>query len=91
MDSTPFSKRVEIMGDFYSDVQDNVEVMFSDFVLASNETLWICLASNAGYVVIQDRFAHAVNETWDAFCEYHGMDKYGNYDSYAMFLELSNA
>ena len=90
MDNTPFSKRVEILGDFYADVCEDTEASSIPFVIEHQDTLWICLASNAKYVTIQDRFHWAVEDAWSAFCEFLNIDKYGEYSSYSGILEFAD-
>ncbi len=89
MSSTPFSKRVEIMGDFYGDVFDLDSP--SSFVEEHREMLRICLYSNAKYVVILDRLMPNIDATWDAFCIALGVDKYGNYENYNHIMEIAGA
>ena len=90
MNKTPFSKRVEIMGDFYAQVCDDADIMSHPFLVDHSDTLWMCLASNVRYVQILDRYYPMIDLTWDAFCDYLGVDKYGEFDSFNHMMEIVN-
>ena len=90
MDNTPFSKRVQIMGDFYADVCEDVEIMDTAFMLQYRDTLWICLAASVGYVTINDSFSWGVDDAWSSFCNFLSIDKYGDYDNYQELLAIAN-
>lgn len=90
MDKTPFSKRVEILGDFYAAVQGNADILSHEFLQDNAETLWICLASNVNYVTVNNDYAWFVNDTWDSFCEYLGVDNYGWYESFNEMWEFAH-
>ena len=90
MDSTPFSKRVEILGDFYADICENDEVMSTAFIQEYRDTLWICLAATVGYITIHDSFRYAIDDAWVSFCNFLSIDKYGDYDNYSTLMEFVN-
>ena len=87
--NTPFSKRVEILGQFYAWNSDNDDAVNSPFYLEYADTMWICLASNVGYVTIEDKFHPFVDDAWQAFILFLGLDIYGEYDSLVEMIELA--
>lgn len=87
---TPFSNKVSILGNFYAGVVDNNDILDTPFMQDHRDTLWICLASDVGYVVIQERFHWAVENAWDSFCEYLGIDSYGEYNNLVEMMEFVN-
>lgn len=91
MTNTPFSNRVQIMGDFYAEVCEDAEIMSHPFLVDHSDTLWMCLASNVKWVQILDRYHPMIDIAWDAFCDYLGVDKYGDYDSLDNMMEVVNA
>lgn len=91
MDKTSFSSQVEIMGDFYADVCENIEIMGTAFMLEYRDTLWLCLASTVGYATINNSFDWALEDAWNSFCNFLSIDKYGEYKNYHEILELINA
>lgn len=90
MVNTPFSKKCDILGDLYSAGQTNEEVVSSDLWNDWADTLWICLAAKVGYVTINDSFHFFVESAWDAFCDYLGIDMYGDYPSLSYMVEFAN-
>lgn len=91
MTNTPFSKRVEILGDYYANMCEDVGTMSSALMQDHRDTFWICLAANVKYVSIEPRFHSFVNDAWDVFCEHLGIDKYGDFDSLDNLIDLVNA
>jgi hypothetical protein len=87
---TPFSNKVSILGNFFSEVVENADVLDTPFMQDHRDTLWICLASNVGYVVIEERFHWAVDNAWDSFCEYLGIDSHGEYSTLVDMMEFAD-
>lgn len=88
---TPFSSKVTILGDFFAGMEDESDdILDTAFMQDHRDTLWICLASNAKYVVIQERFHWAVESAWDSFCDYLGIDSYGEYNNLVEMMEFVN-
>jgi hypothetical protein len=89
MDNTPFSKKVEILGDYYAIVCEQQHQ--SAFVQEHRDTLMFCLASIVKWVTIEQRYHPYVESAWNDFCETLQVDPYGNYPSPAYMLEFANA
>lgn len=87
---TPFSSKVTILGRFFSEVVENEDVLSTPFMQDHRDTLWICLASVVEYVVIQDRFHHLVDDAWDSFCEYLGVDSHGEYNDLVEMMDFAD-
>lgn len=90
MTNTPFSKKVEILADFYAFYSGNGVVESSDFWLDWSDTLWICLAAKAEWITINEPFHEYVNGAWNTLCEYIGIDSYGNYESLEHVIRFAN-
>lgn len=90
--TTPFSKRVEILGDWWAFAYDNDEMRGGEWISEYSDILSLCLAINAKWVAPIDngRLESNVNIVWDRFCEWFGVDNYGDYDSLQQFLDFAN-
>jgi len=90
MTNTPFSKKCEILGDYYASVHDNAAIMSSKLMADHRDIFLICLAITANWVSAQDRLEWHVSDTWDDFCDSFGVDKYGSFSSLQEFLDFAN-
>ena len=91
MSKTPFSNRVNILGDFYAQVAEDDYMRSTPLLQDYNDTLWICLAAKVNYVTINERFHWAVDDAWQAFCDYLGVDSFGEYNSFDEMMEFAYA
>lgn len=90
MDKTPFSKKVEILGDFYADVCEDESVMSSQLMQDHRDTFFICLSANVKWVTIDRDFDWFVEDAWVDFCESLHVDHHGEYESYVSLIEFIN-
>lgn len=90
--TTPFSKRVEILGGWWSEVFEDEKINDVEWVSDYSDILSLCLAVEAKWVtpVDNNRMEPNVNIVWDLFCEWFGVDNYGDYDSLQQFLEFAH-
>lgn len=89
MSKTLFSNKVRILGDFYASVCEDQNILSTPLLQEYNDTLWICLAANVNYVTINERFHWAVDDAWEAFCTYLGVDSFGEYNSYNEMVDFA--
>ena len=89
MSKTLFSNKVRILGEFYAQVCEDEYVMSTPLLQDYRDTMWICLASNVNYVTINERFHWAVDDAWQMFCDYLGVDSFGEYNSYNEMVEFA--
>lgn len=88
MDKTPFSKRVEIMHEFYMDYSGSEE--YDDFISLNDLGFPAATLSYTGAATLNDNGMAYVNDTWNALCELLGIDSYGDYDNLDSLMEFAN-
>lgn len=88
MDKTPFSKRVEILHDFYLDYSGSDE--YDDFILLNDLGLPAAVLSMMGAVTLTDIGISYVENTWRDFCELIEVDHMGNYNSLSQMLDMED-
>ena len=88
MDKTPFSKKVEILHDFYMNYSISDE--YADFMKIQDLGLPAAVLSFSGSVNLTDIGIKYVEETWIALCELFEVDYHGEYDDYDSFMEFVN-
>lgn len=90
MDKTPFSKKVEILGDFYADVCENESIMATQLMQDQRDIFFLCLSSNVKWVTLEERSHWFVEDAWVQMCDYVGVDHHGNYQSFSSFMDFAN-
>lgn len=91
MDKTPFSKKVEILGDFYADVCEDESVMSSQLMQDHRDTFYLCLAAITNWVTLnEEKMNWFIEDTWKDFCDSLNVDHYGEYKDYKTFMEFVN-
>lgn len=85
MDSTPFSKKCDIMNDFYMDYAGSEE--YDEFISINDFGFPAAALVVNGGAILTDIGQSFVEETWIALCELLGTDHYGQYDSLEELME----
>lgn len=88
MDKTPFSKKCEILHDFYMDYSESNE--YKDFVKIHDLGLPAALLSFNGSATLTDVGIKHVEETWADFCELLKIDHHGEYEDLDSLIEFAN-
>jgi hypothetical protein len=91
--TTDFGTKVDLLASFFTYYVDEANV---DEALASSE-FWqvyesivvMCLYKSVGYVEILNK--GLVDDAFDSFLDYLGLDKYGDYSDIHELMELANA
>jgi hypothetical protein len=85
-------KKIEILGDYYTLAIDDPTAMEGDFMKANHYTVFLCLAILVKWVKPDntERLGPQVDSTWSDFCDYFGVDKYGDFDSLSEFVGFAN-
>lgn len=89
MDKTPFSKKVEILGDFYAEVCESESVMSSQLMQDQRDIFFLCLSANVKWVTLEERVHWFVEDAWKEFCDFLDVDYHGNYESLAALMEFA--
>lgn len=88
MDKTPFSKRVEILHDFYMDYSGSEE--YDEFISLNDLGFPAAILLYTDAATLTDKGMTHVNDTWNAFCELLEVDSYGEYDNLDSLMEFAN-
>lgn len=88
MDSTPFSKKCEILHDFY--IANAVDEDWQDFISLHDLGLPAAVLVVNGGATLTDIGIAFVDETWQALCNELGVDHYGNYESLESLISFAN-
>jgi hypothetical protein len=91
MDKTPFSNKVEILGDFYAEVCESESIMSSQLMEDHRDIFFLCLSSNVKWVTLEERVHWFVEDTWKAFCDYVGIDHHGEYENFVMLMRFAES
>jgi hypothetical protein len=85
---TPFSKKVEILNDFYIDYSGSGE--YDDFIQLNDLGFPAAVLSIMGAATITDIGEGFIEQTWVALCELLVVDHHGEYDSLDDLMEMSD-
>lgn len=88
MDSTPFSKKCEILNDFY--ISNASDEYWHDLITMQDLGFPAAVLAVNGGATLTDIGIGFVEETWQALCNELGVDHYGNYDSLESLLGFAN-
>ena len=92
MNKTPFSKKVEILGDFYADVCEDESVMSSQLMQDHRDTFYLCLAAVTKWATLsEERVSWFVEDAWKDFCDYVHVDQGGEYQDYKSFMQIASS
>lgn len=86
MDSTPFSKKCEILNDFYMDYAGSDE--YDDFITVNDLGFPAAVLSVMGAATLTDIGKYQVEETWVNLCNMIEVDHMGEYDSLSQIMEM---
>jgi len=90
MSSTPFSKKCEILKDYYMDTKSSNDV--TDILLYMYDLGFpAAMLYLDDAVTLTDKGVQYVEDTWKGICEAFDIDHLGDYDSYATFMEIADA
>jgi len=87
---TPFSNKVSILGNFYADVCEDEAILDTQLMRDHQFTLGVCLAALVKHVTIEEGFHHSVEYAWNDFCDYLGVDSYGDYKDLVEMLDFAD-
>ena len=79
MDNTPFSKKCEILHDFYMEHSGSDE--YEEFISLNDLGFPAAVLVMNGGAVLLDEGERFVEETWQALCEELEIDHHGEYKS----------
>lgn len=79
MDNTPFSKKCEILNDFYLEYSGSDE--FENFIALNDLGFPAAVLVMNGSVILTDVGQNFIEETWQMLCEELEVDHYGEYES----------
>jgi len=89
MDSTPFSKRCEIITNF-TDIA-NTESWAQGFFDFYDLGVPFAIGSNGGMITLNDDGIRYVNDAWEGMCELLGVDPYGQYADIRDIMQFAGA
>ena len=91
MDKTPFSKKVEILGDYYAEICEDDVLMSMQSMQEHRDILFLCLASGGKWITLnEERVGWFIEDTWKYFCELFRVDHYGEYQDYKSLVDFAN-
>lgn len=85
MDNTPFSKKCEILNDFYMDWSGSEE--YDEFISINDLGFPAAALVVNGGAILTDIGQSFVQETWIALCDMLAVDHYGEYTSLYDLME----
>lgn len=88
MDSTPFSKKCEILNDFYMDNSGTEE--YDDFISMNDLGFPAAVLVMNGGAILTEVGDSFVNQTWIALCELLEVDHMGEYSSIDEMMEMED-
>jgi len=88
MDKTPFSKKCEIMHDFYMDYSGSEE--YADFIELNDLGFPAAVLMFMEAATLTDTGINFVESTWEAMCEMLEIDYLGDYSSLYEMMEFAN-
>ena len=88
MDKTLFSKKVEVLNDFYMDYSGSDQ--YADFIEIHDLGLPAAVLSFNGSATLTDIGVKHVEETWIDLCELFEIDHHGEYESLESMIEFAN-
>ncbi len=91
MATTPFSKRVEILGGFWFLYKDSetMHPVWKEFFELESITLSMSWASWQGLVTIKTPFRKYIEDTWSKFCTNAALDEDAKFDDLDHALDIS--
>ena len=88
MDSTPFSKKCEILHDFY--ISNAADEYWHDLITMQDLGFPAAVLVVNGGATLTDIGKSFVEETWQALCNELGVDHHGNYEDFISLVEFAN-
>lgn len=88
MDKTPFSKKCEILHEFYIEYANSGE--YDDFIAINDLGIPGAVLVVNGAATLTDTGIGFVENTWIDFCDLFGVDHMGEYDSFSQILEMED-
>jgi hypothetical protein len=88
MDNTPFSKKCEILNDFYMDYANTDR--YVEFFLLNDLGIPAALLYMNGGAEITEIGTAFIDETWRALCELLQVDYMGDYPSLEYMIDLND-
>ena len=87
MDSTPFSKKCEIIRDFTETAL--MEDAYPNFIIVNDLGCAFAIGVAGDMLTLNERGTRWVEETWVDLCNRLEIDMYGNYSSLDHMLDLA--
>jgi hypothetical protein len=87
MDSTPFSKKCEIIAQAYDDFAGMVD--WDEFFFEYDLGSLLAFSVTRGYAELTPKATPFIEDTWTAFCTMLGIDFFGNYVSLKEMLDFA--
>lgn len=81
MDSTPFSKKCEILGNLYLFYSDTTNESWRQFFTWADLGLPMAWMASSDWITIKPDAKQYVNDTWKMFCEMIAIDADAKYNS----------
>jgi hypothetical protein len=89
MDNTPFSKKCELLNEFYLNYSHDDE--FADFIDMNDLGIPAAVLVVNGGAILTDVGESFVEETWQALCEVLEVDHYGEYTSLDELIDFAES